>query len=394
MKNNGLFSIIFIDSLKQDIQLDDAAKGRMATLAQTWQSHNAESLPTLWDTFMKQALGYLEFVPPAKADVPGVYPLYQDFGYSDCIAVLYLIEPGADIDDTSVGRFYPAKLIAQLRKRKLNWGILTDGSKWRLYSTKSSRPFEDHVELSLAETLESNEEAEYGLFERFFHRDSFVAEAPDDNENAKKDQSAGAYKCRLDQNREQSEKALNDWVKTPLLNQVDEILQYICNGFIHDMPKNEQGYTEEERQEIFQSAVKLLYRCLFFFYAEARRLLPSDPEKRATYESLSIKTLCREAHKFRWGKRNDTGQYDLWKHFKGLVRAVNEGDPEYGIMGYDGGLFDDAEEKFLGEHQLRNDFLSRALYLLAYIEPLDSDSEKEYAIPYEDLEVRHLARVS
>ncbi|MGA7878007.1 MAG: DNA methyltransferase, partial [Desulfoferrobacter sp.] len=333
------------------------------------------------------------FVPPAKSDIPGVYPLYQDFGYSDCIAVLYLIEPGADIDDTSVGRFYPAKLIAQLRKRKLNWGILTDGSKWRLYSTKSSRPFEDYVELSLAETLETNEEAEYGLLERFFHRDSFVAEAPDDNEDAKRDESAGVYKCRLDQNREQSEKALNDWVKTPLLNQVDEILQYICNGFIHDMPKNEQGYTEEERQEIFQSAVKLLYRCLFFFYAEARRLLPSDPEKRATYESLSIKTLCREAHKFRWGKRNDTDQYDLWKHFKGLVRAVNEGDPEYGIMGYDGGLFDDAEEKFLGEHQLRNDFIARALYLLAYVEPLDNDPDKEYAIPYEDLEVRHLGEL-
>ncbi|MCK8601982.1 hypothetical protein [Desulfoferrobacter suflitae] len=148
MKNNGLFSTLFIESLKQEIQLDDAAKSRMATLAQTWQSRNTESLSSLWDTFLKQALGYLEFVPPAKSDIPGVYPLYEDWGFSDSIAVLYLIEPGADIDDTSVGRFFPAKLIAQLRKRKLNWGILTDGSHWRLYSTKSSRPFEDYVRVT------------------------------------------------------------------------------------------------------------------------------------------------------------------------------------------------------------------------------------------------------
>ncbi|MCK8601975.1 BREX-1 system adenine-specific DNA-methyltransferase PglX [Desulfoferrobacter suflitae] len=249
------------------------------------------------------------------------------------------------------------------------------------------------LQLSLTETLEANEEAEYGMFERFFHRDSFIAEVPEDSEEDQKDESAGVYKCRLDRDREQSEKILSDRVKTPLLAQVDEILQYICNGFIHDMPQKEAGYTEEERREIFQSAVKLLYRCLFFFYAEARRLLPSDPEKLETYESLSIETLCREAHKLQWKKRSDTDQYDLWKHLKGLVRAVNEGDPEYGIMGYDGGLFDDEEEKFLGKHQLRNDFLARALYLLAYVEPLDNDPDKEYTIPYEDLEVRHLGEL-
>ena len=175
--------------------------------------------------------------------------------------------------------------------------------------------------------------------------------------------------------------------------QVDEVLQYICNGFIHDTQKTGEEYTEEERGEIFESAVKLIYRCLFLFYAEARRLLPSDPDKYELYQSHSIQTICNEARKFRWGNRQDTDQYDLWKHLKGLVDAVNEGDPEYGIMGYNGGLFDDQEEPFLGQHQLRNDFLSRALYLLAFVEPLDNEAKQEYAIPYEDLEVRHLGEL-
>jgi hypothetical protein len=328
---------------------------------------------------LKQALGYLEFVPPSKPEAPGVYPLYEDWSFTKCIGVLYIVEPGSDIDNTSVGRFYPAKLLAHLKERKLNWGILTDGACWRLYSTKSSRPYEDYVELKLAEALEGSDEAEYGLFEHFFHKDSFIVEEHEDTKKARQNESVGIYKCRLDHDRKQSEEVLEEKVKLPFLDQVDEVLQYICNGF--------------KRAEIFESAVKLIYRCLFLFYAEARRLLPSDPDKAELYRQHSIQTLCQEARKFRWGKRRDTDQYDLWKHLKGLINAVNDGDPEYGIMGYNGGLFDDEEEKFLGRHQLRNDFFSRALYLLAFVEPYNNEPDDEYPIPYEDLEVRHLGEL-
>lgn len=403
MKNKGLFSSLFIEDLKTRVTLDDAAQGRMATLAQRWQTRNAKDTESLWDSFLKQALGYLEFVPPARPAAPGVYPLYEDWSFNKCISVLYLVPPGSDIDDTSVGRFYPAKLLAHLRERKLNWGILTDGSRWRLYSTKSSRPYEDYVELPLAETLEGSDEAEYGLFERFFHRDSFIADLSteasakageaEDTEETGRDESVGIYKCRLDHDRDQSEQVLEQHVKAPFLAQVDELLQYICNGFIFDTQKSGEEYTEEERAEIFESAVKLIYRCLFLFYAEARRLLPTDRGKADLYRRHSIKALCLEAHKFRWGQRRDTDQYDLWKHLKGLINAVNDGDPEYGIMGYNGGLFDDQEERFLGQHQLRNDFLSRALYLLAFVEPYGNESDDEYPIPYEDLEVRHLGEL-
>jgi hypothetical protein len=394
MINNGMFSTLFIQDLSRNLLLDDAAVARMDTLAQTWGNRDESSAVDLWNSFLKQALGNLEFVCPQNSHKPDAYLLYEDWGFSNDIAVLYLVEPGGDVNDASVGKYYPAKLMSVAREQNLNWGVLTNGSVWRLYSLKSSRPFEDFVELDLGQALENGDEQQYALFERFFHKDSFVAlHIENDEQFSAQDVEAGVYKCRLDMDQKRSEDILEKEVKNPFLRQVDEVLQYICNGFIYATRKSGEDYTEEERQEIFQSAVKLIYRCLFMFYAESRSLLPSDPDKAILYQSHSMQNLCMEAHKFRWGKRRDTDGYDLWKHLQGLINAVNEGDPEYGIMGYNGGLFDDRQEIFLGRHELRNDFLSRALYLLAFVEPLDDDQDKEYPIPYRDLEVRHLGEL-
>ena len=435
MNNAGLFSTLFLDEIQvalgaggTSISSDDA-QGRLVTLSQSYQRRDAASTDALWRSFIKAALGNLGFVVKDQPFARGLYGLFEDYSFTNCIALLYAVEPGANLDDESVGRFWPAKLITALREQKLNWGILTDGAKWRLYSTKSAKPYEDHVELDLGTALESSDETTYALFERFFHAESFIPR--DRNEydtdkvaqlkalglKAKKqkrqeaasgddetgegaettagtaEREAGIYLCRLDLDGEVSEAILEARVKEPLLAQVDNVLRYICNGFILDAPRSGSTYTEEERGEVFVSSVKLLYRCLFLFYAEARGLLPSEDRHREIYAPFSIATLCREARKFRWNERTDTAGYDLWQQLKGLVQAVTEGDPTYGVMGYNGGLFDDDEERFLGQHRLRNDFLAHALYWLAFVDPAGGERDEEYAIPYEDLEVRHLGEM-
>ena len=427
MKNAGLFSTLFLDAVRAKVSCGDEAQGRFVTLGQSWLRRDASSMASLWTSFVKAALGNLGFVTQDQPMARGFHSLYEDYGFRNRIALLYLIEPGADLDDPSVGRFWPAKLVTELRERKLNWGILSDGAKWRLYSTKSAKPFEDHVELDLAAALDGRDEISYSLFERFFHVDSFAPMDRDDYDTEKakqfkvqglksnkqkransgedddaagpeqseeeKERKAGIYLCRLDLDGELSEAILEARVKDPLLAQVDNVLRYICNGFIADTQATGDAYTEEERREVFESSVKLLYRCLFLFYAEARQLLPSEDRHAAIYAPHSIRTLCREARKFRWNERGDHDGYDLWKQLKGLVQAVNEGDPSYGVMGYNGGLFDDEEERYLGQHRLRNDFLANALYGLAYVDPGNAEADAEYPIPYEDLEVRHLGEM-
>jgi hypothetical protein len=428
VKNAGLFSTLFLDEIQAALESSDDAQGRLVTLTQSWQRRDAANTNALWRSFIKTALGNLGFVVQDQPVARGLYALFEDFSFKNSIALLYAVEPDANLDDESVGRFWPAKLVTALREKRLNWGILTDGAKWRLYSTKSAKPYEDHVELDLSAAIDGSDETAYALFERFFHADSFVPreaadydsekvaqlkglglkarkqkrqEAAADGEDAVEgeqtagaaEREAGIYLCRLDLDGEVSEAILEAYVKEPLLAQVDNVLRYISNGFIADTPRAGAAYTEEERREVFESSVKLLYRCLFLFYAEARGLLPSEDRHREIYAPHSMNALCREARKFRWNERNDGAGYDLWQQLKGLVQAVNEGDPSYGVMGYNGGLFDDEEEVFLGQHRLRNDFLWQALYGLAFVDPLTAERDDEYAIPYEDLEIRHLGEM-
>lgn len=54
MKNNGLFSSLFIEELKDSVKLDDASQGRMATLAQTWRTRNTQDTESLWESFLKK----------------------------------------------------------------------------------------------------------------------------------------------------------------------------------------------------------------------------------------------------------------------------------------------------------------------------------------------------
>ncbi len=394
MINNGLFSKLFLDEVRGDVSLGDSAEGRMATLAHRWGQRDDTSTATLWDSFCKQALSGLEFIPGNQPDANGIYPLHEDYTFSSSRSLALVLGSDADLDETSAGRFWPVKLVKALRERQLTWGILTNGRQWRLYSTKTGKPYEDYVELPLGDALEADERSEYALFERFFHADAFEPEE-DGAAGEERTESVRLYTCRLDRDAQASEKVLEDKVKKPLLDQVDEALQFICNGFIADRDTPEADCTEGERRQIFESAVKLLYRCMFLFYAESRKLLPSEADKRAEYEAeFSIHQLCCEARKFVWHERDDNRGYDLWQHLKGLVRAVNEGDAQYGIMGYNGGLFDDDEQTFLGRHRLRNDFFARALYLISHVQPpVGQGTEAEYEIPFRDLQVRHLGEL-
>ena len=149
VKNAGLFSTLFLDEIQAALASSDDAQGRLVTLKQSWRRRDAASTDTLWRSFIKTALGNLGFVVKTSRSPAvsmrclrtSVSRTASRFSTPSSRARTWTTNRSAD---SGLRNSLPA-----LRDRKLNWGILTDGAKWRLYSTKSAKPYEDHVELDL-----------------------------------------------------------------------------------------------------------------------------------------------------------------------------------------------------------------------------------------------------
>ncbi len=83
----------------------------------------------------------------------------------------------------------------------------------------------------------------------------------------------------------------------------------------------------------YEITLTILFRLLFVAYAEDRDLLPYKFND--AYRSRSLKTKARELAEGRPAAKGDTH----WRETLALFRAVDVGNPEWGVPAYNGGLF-------------------------------------------------------
>jgi len=100
---------------------------------------------------------------------------------------------------------------------------------------------------------------------------------------------------------------------------------------------NEMGATtDEDLNEAYHRTLTILFRLLFVAYAEDRGLLPYQRNPRYTRKAL--KTLAREftdASDLTF----DEHATDRWEDLLAVWRAVDDGNTEWGVPAYNGGLF-------------------------------------------------------
>jgi hypothetical protein len=91
--------------------------------------------------------------------------------------------------------------------------------------------------------------------------------------------------------------------------------------------------------ELYETAMTILFRLLFVAYAEDKGLLPYEKNER--YREHALKTLARGmASAMNDGTLvYDTGALTYWHRAEELWRAVDRGSPAWGIPMYNGGLF-------------------------------------------------------
>ncbi|WP_411731947.1 Eco57I restriction-modification methylase domain-containing protein [Paeniglutamicibacter sp.] len=115
--------------------------------------------------------------------------------------------------------------------------------------------------------------------------------------------------------------------------------------------------TDTDLHEAYHRTLIILFRLLFVSYAEDRGLLPYQRNPRYTRKAL--KTLAREftdnaVVEF------DPDTYDRWEDLISVWRAVDDGNREWDVPAYNGGLFAADEEMHPSGHAISRMRLSNA----------------------------------
>ena len=183
------------------------------------------------------------------------------------------------------------------------WGIVTNGSQWRLLRDCSLMTRLTYVEFDLEQILKNENYAEFGLFYRLFHR-TRLPEGMDD-----------ADKCLLEFYHQQTLQQ-GGRVRDRLRDGVEQALQLLGTGFLQHSKNQELrdkiASGELTDKDFYRQLLLLIYRFLFLMVAESRNILliGEDIEKARIYnEFYSIERLRRLAERPSYRRE---GFNDLW----------------------------------------------------------------------------------
>ena len=254
----------------------------------------------------------------------------------------------------------------------VRWAILTNGARWRLYSYRA-RPRERTWQIDLNALLVSADIFESVLSEQKLHelrvawlllrRESWVP-------------AEGERETLLDRllalgrrNDAQLADDLSDLI-------FREVYPEIVTLFWQKQP-------DATAEAVARAALTFLYRLLFIYYAEDRRMLDTEaPRYRPHSLRYSVRDPVHEQH----GKAPfSTVSTNFWQKLKTLRAIIDQGDVSIGQPAYNGGLF-------ASSHAILDEIELSDAELAPIIHQLSHTSAGTY-LSYRNLEVQQLGSV-
>ncbi len=269
----------------------------------------------------------------------------------------------------------------------LDWGILTNGRRWRLYHKDTAHKLDRFYEVDLPDLLARDDPAAFLFFYGFFRRAAF-----------------DPHPLGLDTLLQASTEFARG-IGENLKQQVYAALRHLAQGFLDYAPNGlhigigtgeaSPAAISSERiaavgdaaplQVIYDHCLIVLYRLLFALYAEARELLPLRESE------LYRRAYSLDAMKQQVAQTLDSGMPLLassalyWPRLRTLFRMIDTGEPDLKISTFNGGLFDPQRYPFLEQHSIGDARLLQALDLLTRV--------KRQFVDYRDLAERHLGTI-
>jgi len=277
-----------------------------------------------------------------------------------------------------------------LQETPVDWAILTNGRKWRIYYSKTSHKLDSYYEIDLPSVLEKEDLELFKYFYLLFRSEAFVEDKRGE--------------CFLDKVYDKSN-LFSQELGEDLKGNIYEAIRLLAEGFL-DFSENELD-PEEDLELIHDSSLIYLYRLIFVLYAESEGRDLLDTSNRLYNEHYSLNNLKQEVcENLEKGENKYTGwRAEIWDDLEELFELIDKGSKSKGIPeddlfipAYNGGLFktevteetsDEAE--FLQEHKVADSYLAEVIDLLTRHE--SQNGEGRVFVDYSSLDIRHLGSI-
>lgn len=241
--------------------------------------------------------------------------------------------------------------VTELKTSK--WVILTNGRRWRLYTTNVSASTTNYFEIVLDDTTESK---------LFYLAAIFGARAYHD----------GAIEQIFEEGKKFA-RGLEENLAAEIMKPNGLFITLIKGILDHDVKRK---YDPDELESAKQDALTILYRIWFIAYAESRNLLPLGDKR---YLSLSLSSTKSQLDSY----ESEPKDSSCWESLLELFEGIRNGSPDHNLPQYGGDLFEFASA--IDGTDIQNRFIVPVIRDL-----LEKDGE---SIDYSSLNVRHLGNI-
>ena len=364
----------------------------------TWQERREEfekmkeaQLEEEWIRPILQRLGWEYIVQPdltrhGKRQIPD-YALFEDATskkkaqragddgfFSSCTLVADAKAMHVDMDGKSLDNTNPSFQIMQyLTYTNKDWGILTNGRYWRLYSLKSKTKFRSYFEVNVEKFLNggSREDDRFKYFFNFFSKAAF----------AEKNAANQSFIDVVFSDGEQY--ALQ--VETELKQRAFELVELIANGFQSTV----KAKSEEELKNLYSHSLYYLFRMIFILNCEAKGLLHIS--RQSDYFKYSLRNISNSIREDFIGGQKWSLQPRTYHQIKDLFKLLSSGDSSIGIHGFGKEVFETGQKKFFDQNEISDAILNDVLLRLSC--QFDKKAKTWSFIDYTRLSIDHMGSI-
>ncbi len=224
------------------------------------------------------------------------------------------------------------RMLELLRRTNISLGLLTNGEQWMLVYAPQGQ---SSSFISWYSHLWIEEKVTLRAFRSLLGVRRFFAVEAEETLTA------------LFQNSKDSQKEVTDQLGKQVLKAVEVLVQKI------DKLDQDRGLLKDVSEEtLYESALVVMMRLVFLFYAEEKNLLPADiVSKTLYYKSYAVSTIREElrTQADSYGEEILERRYDAWCRLLALFRGIH-GGINYDLLklpAYGGELFDPTNYPFL-----------------------------------------------